>query len=291
MNASVLDTITGASASGTNAGTYITNLSGSDNNYNLSFVNGTLSIAKANITVSTSNVTKTYDGTTSVAGSAIVTSGTLYDSLSGGIFAYSDPNAGTGKSVTVSGVSINDGNGGNNYNVSYANNTSSSITKAPLIITAKDASKPFDGIAYNGGNGVSFSGFVNHDTSANVGGTLSYGGNSQGALNEGSYTISVSGLHAMNYVISYLNGTLTITEAIQPSPIPISLGRPNVTHIVNGTAVRLRAIETLDVPQNAASQSSIDTPIESLGRTLIYRENEGIRLPDDIEPEFLITQR
>ena len=66
----------------------------------------------------------------SASGAAIVTSGQLFgsDSLSGGTFAYSNANAGSGnKTVTVGGVTVSDGNGGSDYAVTYANNTTSTI--------------------------------------------------------------------------------------------------------------------------------------------------------------------
>ncbi|TXT33083.1 MAG: hypothetical protein FD135_5557 [Comamonadaceae bacterium] len=81
---------------------------------------------KANLTLSTSNVSKTYDGGLSASGSAMVSSGTLFgsDSISGGTFAFTNKNVGSSnKSVTTTGVTVNDGNGGGNYNVTYANNT------------------------------------------------------------------------------------------------------------------------------------------------------------------------
>ncbi|MDO9280795.1 MAG: YDG domain-containing protein [Methylotenera sp.] len=109
------------------------------------YVDGTLTINKANITLSASDVTKTYDGITAATGSAIVTSGMLYDSLSGGTFSYSDKNAGTAKTVTVSAVTVNDGNSGNNYNVTYADNSTSTINKASLTLNATADSKTYDG--------------------------------------------------------------------------------------------------------------------------------------------------
>ncbi|WP_323665693.1 beta strand repeat-containing protein [Aliarcobacter butzleri] len=55
---SSLTGIAGDSVSGKNAGTYNTNLSGTDTNYNLIFVNGKLTINKANLTVSADNKSK-----------------------------------------------------------------------------------------------------------------------------------------------------------------------------------------------------------------------------------------
>ena len=80
-------------------------------------------------------------------------------------------------------------------------------------MTANDASKIYDGLAFSGGNGVTYNGLVNGDTAGSLGGTLSYGGTSQGAINVGSYTIIPSGLTSDNYNISYVNGTLTINPA------------------------------------------------------------------------------
>ena len=82
-------------------------------------------------------------------------------------------------------------------------------------MTANDASKTYDGLAYSGGNGVVYTGFVNSETSAVLGGTLAYGGTSQGAINVGSYTIVPSGLTSGNYTITFHNGTLTVNKADQ----------------------------------------------------------------------------
>lgn len=94
-------------------------------------------IDKAQLTVSTTDVTKPYDGTTVAAGSLIVTGGTLYanesngnvmDSIGGGVFTFDDALPGVGKTVTVSGATVTDGNGGGNYDITYVSNTNSSIT-------------------------------------------------------------------------------------------------------------------------------------------------------------------
>jgi len=42
-----------------------------------------------------------------------------------------------------------------------------------------------------------------------LGGTLTYSGNSQGAVNAGSYTIIPGGLTSSNYTITFDPGTLT----------------------------------------------------------------------------------
>lgn len=88
------------------------------------------------------------------------------------------------------------------------------ITKASLTITALSQTKTYDNVAYSGGNDVTYSGFVNGETSAVLGGSLSYGGSSQGATDAGTYDIAASGLTSGNYAISYVDGTLTINKAV-----------------------------------------------------------------------------
>ena len=134
-------TATGLSLAGADAGNYSVNSSAST----------TAAISKADLTVSSTAVSKTYDGTLSAAGTAVVSAGTLFsgDTLSGGSFAFTDKNAGTNKTVTVAGVTLDDGNSGGNYNLSYASNTASntasSISPKALSATANAAGKTYDG--------------------------------------------------------------------------------------------------------------------------------------------------
>ena len=99
-----------------------------------------------------------------------------------------------------------------NYNINYVDGTLS-IAKAPLTIAAQNASKTYDGLAYTGGNGVSYDGFVTGEDARILDGTLVYGGSAQGAVNAGDYTLSVSGLSADNYNINFVDGALTIDKA------------------------------------------------------------------------------
>ncbi|MEJ8844796.1 YDG domain-containing protein, partial [Lacibacter sp. H375] len=81
------------------------------------------------ITVTAVTNTKVYDGNTSAV--AIPT----FPSLQNGdvvstqpIEVYNNPLAGTGKTMTASGLVINDGNGGNNYIINYVQNSTGVIT-------------------------------------------------------------------------------------------------------------------------------------------------------------------
>lgn len=186
-------------------------------NYQVSYVpNRGSTINPAVLTVSTGNVAKTYDGTVDAPGAAAaIVEGRLYagDSLNGGAFAFADRNAGIGnKTVNVSGITVNDGNDGNNYLLRLSPNISSTISPAPLTVTANADRKTYDAAPYKGGNGVVIAGLVGGETADVLGGQPGYGGNAQGALLPGSYRITPAGLQSRNYAISYASGTLEIDQ-------------------------------------------------------------------------------
>jgi hypothetical protein len=92
-------------------------LSGADaTNYNVVQPTGlTANVTPAALTVSTNAVNKVYDSNTSAPGAAaVVTTGSLFgaDALTGGTFAFVSKNVGNNVTVNVSGVTVNDGNGG-----------------------------------------------------------------------------------------------------------------------------------------------------------------------------------
>jgi hypothetical protein len=178
-------------------------------NYTLSAYTATAlaNIAAANLTLSTSNVSKTYDRTTSAAGVAVVTAGTLYggDSLTGGSFAFTDANAGSGnKMVTVSGVTVNDGNSGGNYNLTYASNTTSTISPKAITASFSANDKVYDGNATAtatgsssgviGGDTVSFSytAAAFADANVGVGKTVSISGIGLGGAQAGNYSLAAT---------------------------------------------------------------------------------------------------
>ncbi|MBH2067593.1 MAG: filamentous hemagglutinin N-terminal domain-containing protein [Burkholderiales bacterium] len=113
--------------------------------------------------------TRVYDGTTAatLAGgslSGVISGETLV--LSGGTGVFVDKNAGNGKAVTVSGVSLADGTGlASNYSVTNPTNVKGSITQKVLTVTgALAADKTYDGALDATITGGSLSGFVGSET-------------------------------------------------------------------------------------------------------------------------------
>jgi hypothetical protein len=82
------------------------------------------------------------------------------------------------------------------------------VTQAPLTIRANNASKILN--APNPSFSATYSGFVNGDTSASLGGTLNCLTTATTTSPVGSYPITCSGRTSTNYAIAYVQGTLTI---------------------------------------------------------------------------------
>ena len=182
-------------------------------NYDFSAANGVLTINKAHLTVTADNQARLY-GQSNPA---------LSQTLSGfvnGENASSVNGSATGSTLATAstgvGTSVITGGFGSlnaaNYDFTAANGVLT-INKAPLTVSANADSKTDNGLVYAGGNGVSYSGLVNSESSSVLQGSVAYSGSSQGALNPGSYVITPSGLSSGNYAISYIDSALTLAQA------------------------------------------------------------------------------
>jgi galactitol-specific phosphotransferase system IIB component len=246
----------------------------SGNNYNVTYAdNSTSTINQASLVISSTDASKTYDGTTSATATAVVNSGTLFDtdSLSGGAFTYDSKHAGTGKSVSVSGVTVNDGNGGNNYAVTYADNTNSSISKANLVISSVDASKTYDGTTTANGSAAAAAGTQVFSGDSLTGGIFSYDTKHAGS----GKTVSVSGVsvndgnNGDNYTVSYVDNT---NSSINKANLVITTA--DVTKTYDGTTSALGSAEATSGTEVFADDSlsggtfSFDTRNAGTGKTV-----------------------
>ena len=245
----------GNSQGAINAGFYTITPAGlSSSNYTINFDNGVLTVSPATLTASLIGTTsKVYDGTTA----ATLTSGnyTLTGVIGGDAVSLNDPtsgiyataNAGSGINVQVSGLVIS-GSGASNYLLSNSTATApiGTITPAPLTITANNASLIYNAQAYSGVNGVTYNGFVDGQTAAVLGGALTYGGSSQGALNVGSYTLTPGGLASGNYAITYDSGTLTMSPAtLTYVAMPVQMYAGQSIPPLTGTVTGFQGSDTL----------------------------------------------
>jgi filamentous hemagglutinin family protein len=174
---------------------------------------GNLTVAQAPLTLTANGFSKTYDSLAYSGGNGVTYSGFVNGETSavlGGTLAYGGSsqnavNAGS-YAITPSGLTSS------NYAITFANG-SLTVNPAALTVTANNAAKIYDGLAYSGGNGVGYSGFVNSEGADVLGGALAYGGSAQDAINAGTYAITPSGLTSSNYAITFADGSLTVNPA------------------------------------------------------------------------------
>ncbi|WP_288431024.1 MBG domain-containing protein [uncultured Agrobacterium sp.] len=251
----------GTAQGAVNAGSYIITASGlSSDNYAISYKDGTLEIYAKAILVKADDISKTYgdvaDLTYSVTDvptevySRVITSNageianltyTVEGLVEGDVLSGSLASAGKAASADVGSYAIDQGSLANsNYIINFEGGNLT-VTPAKLTVTANDASKTYDGKGYAGGNGVTFSGFVNGEDASVLNGGVDYGGTAQKAVEAGTYTITVDGYGSKNYTIDYRPGTLTVGYApaatytprpsntfqasTQPTLVPVSLAQ------------------------------------------------------------------
>ncbi len=234
-----------ATVSSANAGTYnsfVTNaLVLSDSNYALT---GSVSatIDPKTVTLTAPNVSKTYDGGltyTTLAGDLTTLSGQLGvsgDTVSAATIAYLNRNAGSGnKTVTFGAVTISDGNSGNNYNITLAGNSSSTITPKTVTLTAPNVSRTYDGgLTYTtlAGDLTTLSGQLGVSGDTVSAATIAYANRNAGSGNKtvtfDAATIS-DGNSGNNYDVTLAgNSSSTIT------PKTVTLTAPNVSKTYDG---------------------------------------------------------
>ena len=137
--------------------------------------------------------------------------------------------------ITVSKGSVE------NKNVSFVNGTLT-IVKAPLKISAGNYTKKQG--EENPKFTATYSGFKNGETSAVLTKQPTFTTDVTASTAPGQYAVKVSGAEAKNYEISYVNGTLTVTEAdkvtITANNITMVYGDavPELTYTSGGAALQ-----------------------------------------------------
>jgi hypothetical protein len=199
-------------------------------NYTINYVAGNITVSAGSITITATNESKAY-GTALSSGAGKTTftvTGTLQpgESITSVTLTYGaggaagDPvgaNAGTiVPSLPVGAGGFN----ASNYIITYVNGDIT-VTTAPLTITATNETKTYGTALTSGAGKTTFStvGLAPGETIASV--TLTYGtgalataavGNNTGTIVP-SAPVSGVGFNAANYVITYVNGDITVTPA------------------------------------------------------------------------------
>jgi hypothetical protein len=211
--------VTGISLSGTDAANYSFNTTASTS----------ADITARPLTVSASGQNRVYDGTTA----ATVTLGD--NRIPGDVLtlastsaSFADKNVGTGKTVSVGGISLS-GTDAANYSFNTTASTSADITARPLTVSASGQNRVYDGTTAAtvtlGDNRISGDVLTLASTSASfadknvgTGKTVSVGG------------ISLSGTDAANYSF---NTTASTSADITARPLTVSASGQN--RVYDGT--------------------------------------------------------
>ena len=227
-------------------------------------MNGTLTVTKAALTITAGDATRSYGA----ANPALAVS---YSGFANGDTAASltTPPAVSTPATSASGVGTYaitaSGAASPNYTFTYVNGTLT-VTAATLTITANDKTKVYG--AANPALTVSYSGFVNGDTSSSLVTAPSVTTTATAGSSAGTYPITAGGAVAnANYAISYVAGTLTVTRAAvtvtaNDATRAYGAANPTLTASYNGfvhgdTAASLTTAPT--VTTSATGTSSVGT--------------------------------
>lgn len=250
-------------------------------NYTLTLVNNTSStITPAPLEISVQRTRKTYDGSTDASAAWSLSRGRLLGghTLSGVRFQFDNANAGDGKSLLLDSAVINDGNGGANYTLSLAANSTSSITPAELVVTARDDQRVEGGQPYQGGAGFTTRGLVAGEDDRWLQGAVLYGGTSQGARAPGRYSIAPGGLSSANYSLRFENGELVISALPPVVVVPVDPSLPPPTQPPVSSVSPLPVLPNLPVVPDEMPRDRTQTTTSGSAETIAVLDC-GMRLP------------
>jgi hypothetical protein len=204
----------------------------------------TFTVEPKTITVNAAGRNKSYDGTTDAAVDLSGVGLVPGDVVTFGYTAatYADADVGTGIPVGVQGISIGGADAANYLLPTETAATTGSISPAALAITATDQSKLF-GVAFSfTGKEFTTTGLVAGEAIDTV--TLTSDG-SAATRAPGTYPIVPSaaqphaGTTLGNYTVTYVNGTLTVTDGYKIGPFAKPLRASDSRRFSRGSTIRV----------------------------------------------------
>ncbi len=191
-------------------------------NYTIAYVNGTLRVNPASLTITANNDSKTYGTLKTFSATAISASG-LVSANGDMITGVTESSTGAPVSATVGNYDIVPsaaiGIGLSNYIITYANGTLT-VNPAPLTITALNDSKIYGTLKTFVATAFTETGLLTFHWD-NITGVTETSTGAPVSATVGTYPIVVSaatGAGLSNYIITYVNGTLTVN----PAPLTIT---------------------------------------------------------------------
>jgi hypothetical protein len=225
--------------------------------YNIVYGSGILTVTPAPLTVTANNATRTY-GAANPTFAAVFSgfvNGDTASALNGTLTlttpATAASNVGT-YPIQAAGLSAT------NYNITFVNGT---LTVNPAMLTATVASGTKTYGAANPALGLTYTGFVNGDTSAALTGTPVFTTTPAAPSAIGTYPVTASGLNATNYQINYVAGSLTI----KPAPLTISVPTFSVIYGNNVPAMPpvYTGLTNGDTPASLTTRPTVNIPVNS----------------------------
>jgi filamentous hemagglutinin family protein len=242
-----------------NGGPYTVNDGNGGNNYSVAVINAPGTITPLALVGGITAANKVYDGNNSAA----ILTRTLATpiagdtvSYTGGAALFSDKNVANGKTVTGTGLSLAGADAGN-YTVNTTATTTANITPAPLTIQANNNTKVY-GQTFTPAS-TAFTTPVAPVAGEIVGSVTetSPAGTPPTAAVPGPYAITPSAATGgtftpSNYIITYVNGALTVT------PAPLTVKANDATKIYGQTFTPAGTAFTTPVaPQNGETVGSV----------------------------------
>jgi hypothetical protein len=240
---------------------------------------------------------KPYDGTTAATlntRGVTLAGAVMGDSLAvSAVGTFATASAGVDREVALSNLTLTGADSGN-YVLAASGNESytvANITPASLTITANNAAK-MAGVA-NPPLTVTYSGFVPGESSASLTTAPSMSTTASTNSPAGTYAITAFGADDSNYTISYVPGTLTVTNNPATSGVNSS---PGYQGALSSLTQPYSTVPTIGDPDNQKNKSDdseiyagmldVDTPkriTEALPILALIVLDKGIRLPDGVE--------
>jgi len=250
------------------------------NNYKVTFVNSAASsvITPASLTITATTNTKTYNASTNAAAIPAVTGLQGSDTVTGLVETYSTKNVGTGLTLTVSlGYTVNDGNGGNNYTVTTATNTTGVITQAPLTITAATNTKTYDSTTSAAALPTT-SGLQGTDTVSGLAETYAFKNAGTGlTLNvSAGYTVN-DGNSGGNYAVTPVSNT---TGVINKATLTITATTNTKTYDGGTSAVALPTVSGLQGNSDSVTGLAETYASKNAGTGLTLNASAGYTVND-----------
>jgi YDG domain len=272
------------------------------NNYILasSTLTTTADITARAITVTAAPDSKVYDGTTSSNGTPTVTTGSLVGTDKATFTqSFDNKNVGQNKTLTPSG-SVNDGNSGNNYNITFVDYNNGEITARSITVTAVPDTKVYDGTtSSNGTPQVTPSGSIASGDTATftqsfdnknvgTGKTLTPSGSVSDGNNGDNYDVTFANNNNGQITAKALTASFTATNKVYDGNMNATITGSSITGgVVTGDPVGIShatATATFDNPNVGTGKTVTGT-----GFTRTGLDKDNYKLPDSLTTTANIT--